>query len=531
MDKSTAESIDKKLALFWYSTGIAFRIVENNTFLEYTKALRPGYKPPSRRVLAGSLLSTLYQEELEATVDRLVSCSHLTLVSDGWSNVKNQCITNYVLSGVGIKPAFWKSVNTTGTSHTAQAIADGIFEVIEEVEALVGLGKIVAVVTDNASNMRGAWEIIETKNPDISCNGCGAHVANLLIKDVVNIEEVRTCLDKAAAIAKWFKKRPMAIFKLSEHKKLNKESSNRTLKIPVPTRWYTELVCMTSVFESKTSLKQLFSNDEFLDLFDDPKGKKAAIGVYIMDPTFWSSLNYFCQLLKPLNDLVATFENDGACISLIYDQFAQLAKTPLYNESGSESIGYKIGHCIRSRWNFLHTSSMGIAFLLDHTKNLDDFIGTDKRDSVDQLIDFILSREKDPNLHKRDVVREVNNCIQTLSMRCTERKQSDSYFSPYDFWFHESRWPLVKKAALVVFSIPTSSAASERSFSSHAFIHTKIRNRLSAEKVSMLVFLYSNGGRAGEPDEILYQVHPEIEMNEDDSELGDEAQTNTLTCF
>ena len=54
-----------------------------------------------------------------------------------------------------------------GISQTSERIAEDIVEVIEE----IGNDKVVALVSDNASNMLGAWLIIEDKYPHIFANG------------------------------------------------------------------------------------------------------------------------------------------------------------------------------------------------------------------------------------------------------------------------------------------------------------------------------------------------------------------------
>ena len=55
------------------------------------------------------------------------------------------------------------------------------------------------------------------------------------------------------------------------------------------------------------------------------------------------------------------------------------------------------------------------------------------------------------------------------------------------------KYPLLYCVADILFSIPSSQAASERVWSIYDFIHTKRRNRLSADKVTALVQLYING--------------------------------------
>ena len=53
-------------------------------------------------------------------------------------------------------------------------------------------------------------------------------------------------------------------------------------------------------------------------------------------------------------------------------------------------------------------------------------------------------------------------------------------------------YPTLREAAINVFSMVTSSAASERGFSAMGFVHSKFRNRLTADKVQKLVFIKNN---------------------------------------
>ena len=66
------------------------------------------------------------------------------------------------------------------------------------------------------------------------------------------------------------------------------------------------------------------------------------------------------------------------------------------------------------------------------------------------------------------------------------------------FWQSDaSYWPNLQKIALKVFSMPRSSAASERNFSTFGFIHSKLRNRLSEEKLEKLVYIKFNSESNG----------------------------------
>jgi hypothetical protein len=56
------------------------------------------------------------------------------------------------------------------------------------------------------------------------------------------------------------------------------------------------------------------------------------------------------------------------------------------------------------------------------------------------------------------------------------------------------QWVDLQNVAVRLFSMETSNAASERNFSTMGFIHSKLRNSLSAKTVEKLVFIKSNMG-------------------------------------
>ena len=53
-------------------------------------------------------------------------------------------------------------------------------------------------------------------------------------------------------------------------------------------------------------------------------------------------------------------------------------------------------------------------------------------------------------------------------------------------------WPLLQNLAIRVFTMAASSAASERNFSTFGFIHSKLSNCLSPEKVKKLMYIKTN---------------------------------------
>ena len=63
------------------------------------------------------------------------------------------------------------------------------------------------------------------------------------------------------------------------------------------------------------------------------------------------------------------------------------------------------------------------------------------------------------------------------------------------YWLADGAdWPELHNIALKIFRLATSSAASERNFSTFGFIHSKLRNSLSTKSVENLVYIKTNMG-------------------------------------
>ncbi|KAI3655195.1 hypothetical protein MP638_004560, partial [Amoeboaphelidium occidentale] len=139
------------IARFVYRTGIPFRVVTSESFKDIFQLLYPPLVAylPSEKVLSGSALNKRYLALKEQAQSMLNSAQMYSIVTDGWSNIRNEHLDE---------------------------VAEQILRVIDE----IGSKKCVSVVTDNASVMKAAWNIIERRKPHIFANGCADHWMNLL---------------------------------------------------------------------------------------------------------------------------------------------------------------------------------------------------------------------------------------------------------------------------------------------------------------------------------------------------------------
>ena len=73
-----------------------------------------------------------------------------SIATDGWSNITNEHLVNFILLIPRKNPFFYRSITTTA-SQTSEEIAKTIIDIVNEIGHK---HRLCSVVTDNASNKR-----------------------------------------------------------------------------------------------------------------------------------------------------------------------------------------------------------------------------------------------------------------------------------------------------------------------------------------------------------------------------------------
>lgn len=175
----------------------------------------------------------------------------MSLVSDGWSNIRREHMVNYVVVTPNHKPVLLGTEETTGVAQDAPEIANALSKVIEE----IGVTKVAGVVTDNAANMVAAWKILEQKYPSVIVNGCGAHTINLLVKDICKLPVYANSLENARDITSFILGRGQLRKRLATIQKRLVEDgemlSAKGLVYVGETRWYTHHSCVRRLLDTR----------------------------------------------------------------------------------------------------------------------------------------------------------------------------------------------------------------------------------------------------------------------------------------
>lgn len=147
---------------------------------------------------------------------------------------------------------------------------------------------------------------------------------------------------------------------------------------------------------------------------------------------------------------------------------------------------------VKHRWDFLSTQCTGFSYMLTPKYAAQGFyIDDDKIDIFTHVNELVSARC--PGMGEQ-AEREMANFVSKMATLSGTRKDSVFKLSAKEYWniFGLDEYPALYPCAKVVNEMICSSAASERVWSIFGFIHSRLRNRLSNEKVGKLAFLYVN---------------------------------------
>ena len=178
----TTEEIDIAWAQAIYYGGWPLSIFENHPYaLRALDMTRCGYKPPSRKRLSTTMLDDEVDRISQQVSIRVAHSQYASIVLDGWSNLRCEGIINIIL--ITPTPVLLEAVDMGINKETGENIAAIVVKHINQLPP----GKVVGLVTDNASAMVKMWELLRPSFPQLISVPCAAHSFNLLAKDVLGL--------------------------------------------------------------------------------------------------------------------------------------------------------------------------------------------------------------------------------------------------------------------------------------------------------------------------------------------------------
>ena len=155
-----SKNLDGLIGRFFYGCRIPFNVARSSFFFDMVRGINEGpkgYRPPSSEKLRTSLF-----DKEKAKIKDQWPIFEISIVSDGWSNIKNQPLIN-VMAISGGRAMFLNGIDCSGNEKSCLYIVDLLLKSIE----LVGIYNVIQVLTDNASACKHTEKIITKTYPHI----------------------------------------------------------------------------------------------------------------------------------------------------------------------------------------------------------------------------------------------------------------------------------------------------------------------------------------------------------------------------
>lgn len=535
MTASEQAKFDLNFGMHYFITGTAFQRSEEPNLRKAIQTLRPDAKVPGRKKLANTLLKKCYNK-VKGMTDLLmkVMVVYACLTSDGWSNVSGDPVVNYMMN-VDDHSLFLETVYTGKQSHNAEWIALDLGRVIDKMRK--ENVNICGAVTDNTSTNKAAWILLSRQYPDMFFQGCTSHALHLLVKDIFGpskilqgratkdypinypfkklLDFVQLCKD----IVTFFTQHHMVKAVLEELQKKQTPKSPALISA-APTRWGSILAMMTAIKENFSLLIALVHSEEWMGGILTRKQKTARSKLFktITDEEFMPTLIKCLKILAPIDAAIVLFQNDKVPVSMVFKTFEFDLKASFdamaKRTNGVEAVITKQEHkymidLLDERKEFVYGDASGFGYLLDPRFTGAGLTRTATNMIAARLLTFAVKRMtgSDALLDEREktdmVGKEYFDFIAQMSdLRSSNdlelRLVMSGKTSVMTFWKNQKTYyPLLYEVACRVFAMSPSSASSERNFSTLAFIHSKLRNKLGPAKVGMLAYIKTNFAQAG----------------------------------
>ncbi|GET56971.1 zinc finger BED domain-containing protein 1-like [Rhizophagus irregularis DAOM 181602=DAOM 197198] len=414
--------------------------------------------------------------ELLETSDATTS-TFIPTVKTSKKHLKNTTIENFV-----------DPFKLPNRRKLADELLDDVFdEVKAECNEQILQAKSLTMVSDGWSNInRESVQnfVICTSKPlffDAIYSGEESHTAKWIqLVDILKIDQIKSVVENAKKLVNYFKAHVQATAKL---KRIQKENYSKEIALVLPalTRWGTHLACFQSLQNSRTALEQALMDIRIRQNMD------LTLRAHILSDEFWEDLDIITKIMEPMVSALKLFESDISILSNVYSYFKEVM-----NQINQIDCNFsdKLQELIAKRWEYTYHPIMITAYMLDP-----QFLEKSKNDEVESIgyVEFTTFVNKRFNQEEAvELFAELVNFRNKNSPYDNEIIWKSANILNSSLWWQS--WPTSKlqQLAIKILSIPTSSAAAERNFSTFGFIHNKIRNRLKNERVKKLVYIYGN---------------------------------------
>ncbi|KAL0904189.1 hypothetical protein M5K25_026264 [Dendrobium thyrsiflorum] len=246
-----------------------------------------------------------FHEELPNTewsideIKRTWSETGITIMSDGWSDIKNRSLINILINNpYGMM--FLRSVEASDEVKIIDFIFNLLDGVVEEIEEQ----SVVQVVTDNASAYKAAGQMLMEKRKHLYWTPCAAHCIDLILEELDDLPQHKSTLSRVKKITKFIYNHSwvLALMRKFSKKKIIHQATTNLYHM-----FATSYLKLQSMLDVRQPLEAMFTSTQWLNCAwaKKPKGKK--IRRLILNDKFWAMMHrHFSSKRRAVSDTYPT---------------------------------------------------------------------------------------------------------------------------------------------------------------------------------------------------------------------------------
>ncbi|WVZ69524.1 hypothetical protein U9M48_018297 [Paspalum notatum var. saurae] len=484
--KTSRELLGRAWAKACHAVGIPGRKVDDPYFkaaIMETHKQGVGIRIPTDREIDGKYLDENVKEienEIEKWKKEWDECG-VTLMCDSWTGPMRNSVINFLVYSGGTM-YFMKSVDATDKIQDYQYL-------LKEIKAVVmklGYHNVVQIVTDNGSNYKKACEILTDQFPHMTWQPCLAHTINLMLKDIGKWPEHEACIRSAQQICSW-------LYNSNSLHSIMRQAIGGELVKWNATRFGTNYMFLESMFKKK---------DQFMAWLISPKFRntrffKTEMGRYAFESMtsieWWNNVEWVINDVEPLYMFLRFADSDkNPNLGEVTLEYQNLRVRYASKFASDRPRFERIMKVVDARMTTVMTATyMGTACALNpyvhYTIGVSQSVMSLVRTGVDKML------EVDSAAQALQEFETFRRKLGEFSNDIARRMAIDRNTSPAAWWAtFGGDTPVLQRVARRLLSQCASSSGCERNWSTFAYIHTKLRNRLSHRKLDKLVFVNYN---------------------------------------
>ncbi|KIM35265.1 hypothetical protein M413DRAFT_79560, partial [Hebeloma cylindrosporum] len=398
---------------------------------------------------------------------------------DGWKNVAKSSIVSSVMT-VENMPYLIQTHDVTRDPKTGDHLFKLVLQDIELMEKEYGV-EVIAWCTDDGPDGKKMRRLLQAQFPWLITLLCWAHQINLVVGDVLSVRgSVTEDISNAVEVIKWFNNHGAALALLRQEQILTFAGSFWALVLPIITRWTAYYLAVTRVLKLKQPLQLCWTRNEdrlitCAGTKEELKEKAREIQRIVNDHSFWYRLARIQCVLEPL---------------AIAANVSQASHTRL------DHILLTLGNLFR-QYSYVFIVAVFLnPYIRGKLFRREFLMDAQLYSMVERVYERVMRCKADFGFMDayEDYKRSRGEFLDgSMSLQLMKRRFTEANL-PLDL---QRIWSRIDKGtkpcddgqnglaklAIHIFAVVANSAGCERAFSNFGITHTKLRNKLNAQKV------------------------------------------------